>query len=244
MADVHTSFSVLLPLPPTKVMAAMGLFQQFVREAPNGFLCFDAAPSISPSGLFLGSDDGDIDEVVEFISRCCVRFYLTGRFGLFWSSASSDMRPGGFNGGALVIDLGTGEVVDELNTSDWINSRIVVDTQPFQQAGHADGTLQVRPFTSEDSQGFELFDPANGDIAAVVHDGPDRRPGDARNAADVLAAAPVMLRFLSEALAIGREAFDEDLEVKSGDLVETFATWRQKVRRMLQIDTAVRSAVS
>jgi len=66
--------------------------------------------------------------------------------------------------------------------------------------GPIDGALAVRPFISEHSHGFELFDPETGDVAAIIHDGADRGSGEAQAAAEVLAAAPVMLTLLFEGL--------------------------------------------
>ena len=101
--------------------------------------------------------------------------------------------------------------------------------------GPIDGALAVRPFISEHSHGFELFDPETGDVAAIIHDGADRGSGEAQAAAEVLAAAPVMLTLLFEGLAIYGAEFDGDLDVNGGDLVDRIAAWRQKVISTLQM---------
>jgi hypothetical protein len=101
--------------------------------------------------------------------------------------------------------------------------------------GPIDGGLAVRPFISEDSHGFELFDPDTGDIAAIIHDGADRGDGEAQAAAEILAAAPVMLTLLLEALAINRAEFEDDTAINGADLVDDIAAWRRKVIRALHM---------
>lgn len=103
-------------------------------------------------------------------------------------------------------------------------------------SGPVDDAMSVRPFLSADSHGFELFDPETGDVAAVIHDGADRGIDEARNFADILAAAPVMLTLLLEGLKINRAEFETDAAIDDGDLVESIGAWRRKVIQTLQMD--------
>lgn len=105
-------------------------------------------------------------------------------------------------------------------------------THPY---GPIDGALSVRPFISEDSHGFELFDPETGDVAAVIHDGADRGIDKARVYAEILAAAPVMLILLLEGLDVSRAEFEADTPIDGGDLVESIGAWRRKVIQTLQM---------
>ena len=234
----NISFSVLLPLPSAiKARAAIALFDDFRAEAPDGYVGFDVATTAVPPGLVLGSDDGDVEQLIEFIKRCAVRFHLSGRFGFFWSSTCSDLRPGGYDGGAIVIDLANGEVSDEIRTDRWVAERVDLLPSPAVRSDGASHRLDVRPFTSAASHGFELVNPESGDVAAVVHDGADRGIGEAQGLAKIFATAPDMLVLLNEALAIQGGAFDRDEAVDAADLVDQVGRWRRKVKHALELTT-------
>lgn len=111
------------------------------------------------------------------------------------------------------------------------------------QAFAIPGKLAVRPFQTTDGHGYELArtNCIPDDVVAVVYDGADRGVDEANRYAHLLAASPVMLELLEEALGIWSERFDgpedEDLSVPGADLVDWFAAWRLRVRAELQISS-------
>ena len=97
------------------------------------------------------------------------------------------------------------------------------------------GHLTVRALKGEEADGFTL---SRADCfpvveVAIVHDGADRGIGETEAYVALLARAPGMKRLLDEALAFEAEAFDDDEPVSGADLVEWFAGWRGRVRKLL-----------
>ncbi|MBI0536931.1 hypothetical protein D9599_15265 [Roseomonas sp. KE2513] len=98
-----------------------------------------------------------------------------------------------------------------------------------------DGHLTVRALQDDMADGFAL---SRADCfpvveVAIVHGGADRGIGETEAYVALLARAPGMKRLLDEALAFEAGAFDEDEPVSGADLVEWFAGWRGRARKLL-----------
>jgi len=129
MADYHTSFSVLLPVGPGKVDAALDLYAELRDEldANNEAIGFEAEKNDPDDGTVWLSDNsgsGDPEHVIAYALRCAEAFSLSGLWGFHFGLWCSRPRLDGFGGGAHVLDLGRRESVDWLDTGHWLAGQL------------------------------------------------------------------------------------------------------------------------
>jgi len=132
MADYFTHFSCNLVLnDPTQIEKALALFKDCeakLEEEEAVSIGFSIEGFVEPSPhLWIWSDDcGDTNHVIAFVSALGPMLGLSGLWGFEWASTCSKPRIDAFGGGAAVIDLTTGEIVDTLGTNYWL-ARMVED---------------------------------------------------------------------------------------------------------------------
>lgn len=125
MADYFTQFSCVLDLGTQDNAArALALYDQLaaeLEESDDAHIGFLVSITPEPGGaqLWICSDEsGDPDHVARFVCRCAEAFQLKGRWGFQWAHSCSKPRLDGFGGGALLIDLTSGETIASLDTGD------------------------------------------------------------------------------------------------------------------------------
>lgn len=134
MADYTTHFSTILDVrTPENVDRALALYADLAREIEeddgtnlNFVLDFqpDGPGSAEKTTLWIyGGDYGDPRHVITFVQRCAEAFALDGRWGFVWSHDCSKPRLDGFGGGAVVIDLATGQS-ETIDVSNWLYDRL------------------------------------------------------------------------------------------------------------------------
>lgn len=124
MADYFCQFSFILPMSLTAAEAAVATHAAKLEADPHypgGFVL-----AASHNGLLFRDDHGqpDLEAVIDFIIEVAAELKLTGLFGFEHAGTCSKPRLEGFCGGACVIDLEQGFVVDYENTNDWIKRTI------------------------------------------------------------------------------------------------------------------------
>jgi len=132
MADYFTHFSCNLVLNDAgQIDKALALFKDCETRLEEeesvsiGFSIEGCAES-SPH-LWIWSDDyGDPNQVIAFVSALGPMLGLTGLWGFEWANTCSRPRIDAFGGGAAVIDLATGDIIDMLSTNSWM-TRMVQD---------------------------------------------------------------------------------------------------------------------
>ncbi len=82
-------------------------------------------PQTAPSAVWIHDQDGfgDPERVVAFVSRCARLFGLDGKWGFQWANTCSEPLLDAFGGGAFVLNLATGEVIDAVHTDAWLPFR-------------------------------------------------------------------------------------------------------------------------
>lgn len=92
-------------------------------ESKGAVIGFVASIDIEPdtTRLWIRDEDyGDPEHVIAFVKRCARTFKLEGPWGFQWADTCSSARLNAFGGGAHVIDLATGEMVDWNDTRTWL----------------------------------------------------------------------------------------------------------------------------
>lgn len=122
MAMSRLQFSCVLDVgTPENASRSMQIYRSSPLKYSDAFdLTID---DDHPSQLFI--DDGDgcgIPAGVEhFVKRCAREFNLTGKWGFQYALTYANPRFDHFGGGgAIVIDLSTGNVIDSLSTKKWL----------------------------------------------------------------------------------------------------------------------------
>jgi hypothetical protein len=88
----------------------------------------------TPSLLWIYEETyGNTDQVVAFVSELGPMLGLTGLWGFEWAHTCSRPCAEAFGGGALVMDLATGEVVATISTREWL-TRFIADPHPAGRA--------------------------------------------------------------------------------------------------------------
>lgn len=65
------------------------------------------------------------ETVIGFVRLCAKAFSLSGLWGFEWQSAIlTEDGVKSHGGGAIVLDLSTGEIVDRITTEDWLSERL------------------------------------------------------------------------------------------------------------------------
>jgi hypothetical protein len=131
MADHFTKFSCVLDVGSAKnALRATQIRDELASEIDRdedvslGFdIAFDAPPSNGRIILY-SEDFGETEHVIMFVRRCAESFGLTGRWGFDWAYDCSKARLDAFGGGACLLDLGSGEVISTLTTSEWLEREL------------------------------------------------------------------------------------------------------------------------
>lgn len=127
MADHVKLFATELDLSSrANLVRACNIYREHANDAGND-VAFSAGFEI---GVDTNTDNttlrifatrsGDTGAVIRFIRRCAQEFGLTGPWGLEWAHVSATPIQNGFGGGALVLDLATGDTLAWTDTHGWL----------------------------------------------------------------------------------------------------------------------------
>ncbi|MGE0294218.1 MAG: hypothetical protein AB7P97_17855 [Hyphomonadaceae bacterium] len=137
MADYFTRFSCLLDVgTPDNAARALDLYNQLSEkgaseEPPSDGFLLSIQPEHGGTKLWMRDDvTGDPEWLIQFVKICAAAFGLTGRWGFEYANTCSPPRPGGFSGGAHVLDLATGETVAWTYTGEWLAEHLSSDADP------------------------------------------------------------------------------------------------------------------
>jgi hypothetical protein len=127
VADYFTLFSCTLDVVTADNAArALELYRhsrdelEIAGETPGFALV--ATPTAEKPGL-LGLYDTklvSLDNVLTFVSKLGPMLGITGLWGFEWSHTCSKPDLDGFGGGAIVIDLASGETLGTISTNEWL----------------------------------------------------------------------------------------------------------------------------
>ena len=125
MADYFTNFSCVLNTGSTENSErALEIYHNLRMEyGAEGIdvLFVVSAEDNEPKSLWIrDSTSGDPEHVTEFVRRCGHSLGLTGLWGFEWANTCSRPHLEAFGGGAIVIDLEDGRLVDSVATNDWL----------------------------------------------------------------------------------------------------------------------------
>jgi hypothetical protein len=128
MADYFTHFSCTLDVVTLdNAVRALELYRNFRDELETegqtpGFALV-AAPTAEQLALlwiYDGNASGDTDHVLAFVSKLGPMLGLTGLWGFEWAHTCSKPCLDAFGGGALVIDLASGETLGTISSNEWL----------------------------------------------------------------------------------------------------------------------------
>ena len=135
MADYFTQFACVLD-----VGSADNIVQaiQLHREMELAYAAFEQSEigfAVTPDGpttllIHDGDSFGDQKHVIKFVLRCAAEFDLRGRWGLTWALTCSRPRPGGFGGGAQLLDLTARKSLDWIDCDHWLARELAEDDDP------------------------------------------------------------------------------------------------------------------
>jgi hypothetical protein len=136
MADYFTHFSCALDVVTADNAArALELYRHFHDELEielqmPGF----ALTAEQPALLWIYDNGcGDTDHVRAFVSKLGPMLGITGLWGFEWSHTCSKPRLDAFGGGALVIDLASGETLGTISSNEWL-TRTLADPHTAGEA--------------------------------------------------------------------------------------------------------------
>ena len=127
MMQYFTQFAARLDLgSPENVSDAFGLYESFsddLMEKDDGVIGFTIETDGDQAIRICDSEaHGDPEHAAQFAIACAGAFSLKGRWGFTWSSVCSHPTPGGFSGGAFLLDLGTRKVISEIDCESWLGA--------------------------------------------------------------------------------------------------------------------------
>ena len=127
MADYTTLFACSLPLGSAdNARTALDLYLMFADElrAEGEPVAFDVRLDPESNGIELilssGAGSGDPDQVMAFVRLCGPALSLSGRWGFTWAETGGQECLDAFGGGAVVLDLASGEVIASLDCDSWL----------------------------------------------------------------------------------------------------------------------------
>jgi hypothetical protein len=138
MADYFTHFSCVLDVVTARNAArALELYKNTPAD-DDGFSLSDgfllSLNGESGSQLWIYDDPtGNPERVIEFVLLCAEQFDLKGLWGFEWAHTCSRPRIGAFGGGALLIDLATGETLGTISSNEWL-TRVLADPDTAGEA--------------------------------------------------------------------------------------------------------------
>jgi hypothetical protein len=127
MMQYFTQFAVRLDLRSADhVSDAFQLYEAFcddLVEKDDGVIGFTIEADGDQAIRICESEaHGDPEHAAQFAIACAGAFSLRGRWGLTWSSTCSHPSPGGFSGGAFLVDLGARRVIAEIDCESWLGA--------------------------------------------------------------------------------------------------------------------------
>ena len=137
MADYFIVFSCLFDVgEAANIEPALAIYNEIADENDDN-PGFGAAPSPTdgPGVLWLHSNDGEPERVIDFVLRCAAAFGLTGRWGFCFALTCSRLRLDGFGGGAHVVDLGTRNTIARADCEGWLAEQLAPAAAGERQAG-------------------------------------------------------------------------------------------------------------
>jgi hypothetical protein len=127
MADHLTLFAAELDVrTPENLLRARQIYGEPLAPSDNGSAFRDGfALSVDEHASecrlrISASQSGDTGAVIRFIRRCAQEFGLTGPWGFEWAHVCSKPMLHSFGGGALVLDLTTGDTLAWNDTHGWL----------------------------------------------------------------------------------------------------------------------------
>ncbi|MDC9823282.1 hypothetical protein PRN20_06025 [Devosia sp. ZB163] len=131
MAEYPLRFSVALDTGTAANAAeAIALYAALASTVAEDFIApgfvVGPHPALRSSTIWIHdlNGRGDPERVVTFVTRCAELFGLEGKWGFQWANTCSEPLLDAFGGGALVLNLATGEVVDAVHTDAWLPVRL------------------------------------------------------------------------------------------------------------------------
>ncbi|GBQ25774.1 hypothetical protein AA12717_2169 [Gluconacetobacter sacchari DSM 12717] len=129
MAEYFTRFSARLPMTSESAAHEALLALDGRRKAgeadgdpnPEGFeAAYDHLDAAGRPVVWLHSRVGSPDNVVAFVQDCAERGLTEpGLWTLIWSFDCSKPRLNGYGGGACIVDLATGAIVERIDLNHW-----------------------------------------------------------------------------------------------------------------------------
>lgn len=127
MADDHTQFSCSLKLKSVEDALFAIDFLEAMRTEDDTFLdmcsfqvsILDGDKSSAELWLRDAYGAADIMAVIEFVARLAREVGSTGYWGFQYSLSCSKPRLNEFGGGAIIINLETGDIESATSTEDW-----------------------------------------------------------------------------------------------------------------------------
>ncbi len=124
--------------PPRR--APLALYRHFSDELDidgqmPGFALFATPTAEQPALLWIYDDNasGDTDHVLTFVSKLGPILGITGLWGFEWPHTCSEPRVEAFGGGALVLDLASGETLRTISSNEWL-TRTLADPHTAGEA--------------------------------------------------------------------------------------------------------------
>lgn len=129
MANYYTQFSCVLDAgSPEKAQAALDIYRHDEPDEDGRVFAdgFDLSINDDPSksGLWIHSDEGDVEAVIQFVLICAERLDLQGVWGFRYADTCSRPLLDGFDGGAHVIDLSARKSIAWINTDQWLAAEL------------------------------------------------------------------------------------------------------------------------
>ena len=131
MANYFTRFSCLLDVgTPDNAARALDLYNRLSKDdasedPPSDDFLLSIVPEHGGIRLWMRDDvTGDQQALIAFVRLCAKAFGLTGRWGFQYANGCSRPHIDGFGGGAPLIDLGTGNTIDRIDTHGWLADRL------------------------------------------------------------------------------------------------------------------------
>lgn len=135
MPNYYTQFSTRLKVgSPENVTKAIALLDQaeengFFNEDGHHLFCEDggfiARADEEPGWLALYEEEQGVPEnLAKFVLLLAKEFDLQGLWGFTWSQTCARPVVDAFTGGAILLDLGKREQVEEIEASSWLADKL------------------------------------------------------------------------------------------------------------------------
>lgn len=120
MADHATLFATELDLRSRANLArARKIYDENPEDAAGFELGVDANADTTILRIF-ATQPANTGAVIRFVRHCAREFGLSGPWGFEWAHVSQTPIQNGFGGGALVLDLSSGDTLAWTDTHGWL----------------------------------------------------------------------------------------------------------------------------